>query len=150
MQPPEFSEGDILLVIDDIFCDARDWGYGGMHLLANKGEKLVVLQTLSSTMATVRKQDKPNASERDMFIVTNKNVVVLRKADESEDNLVYSVIFPYEKSYHRGKYEDKMWQKVNGVLREFKKKKHSGFYFDIEELPMNAGCKIKVYKDTCA
>jgi len=41
----------------------------------------------------------------------------------------------------------KAWDKVSQILKEFKKRKHTGFYFDVQELSRERGYLVKVYKD---
>jgi hypothetical protein len=59
-----------------------------------------------------------------------------------DPRLAYSIVVESPLIGH-----DKAWERVAKILREFKKKKHKGFHFEVEELARKLGYKIKVYKD---
>ena len=78
----------------------------------------------------------------DLFQVRRTKLELVRSISEDTTNLVHSIVVESLLIGH-----DKAWERVAKILREFKKKKHKGFYFEVEELARKRGYRVKVFKD---
>lgn len=131
----EYKVGDKVTVNRRIIEDANECHPS--HVLAEQGDVLFV-----------REIRTPTDPSRFQLYISHENVTgsfgVMR--DEirslepltSHDNLVYSVQF-------------ESWNSVAAVLKEFKKKRHKGFYFEVEEGPFGpynrVEYRVRVFKD---
>ena len=134
-----FEVGDIVAPVANLYSDD---GYGSSHLCASKGERLTVHTIFSKFSYEVHKTSIKEPKPYDLFRVGRTELELVRSISEDTTNLVYSIVVESLLIGH-----DKAWERVAKILREFKKKKHKGFYLDVEEMQRNRGYKIKVYKE---
>ena len=133
-----FKVGDIIASHKDIVSD-DDYG---CWLCAKAGEHLVVHKHLQGSLYEVyRAAESANTDHK--FWIRKSEVDLIRAIDEDRTNLVYVL---HATPWHYGSM-DKAWDKVAQILKEFKKRKHAGFYFDVEELSRKRGYMVKVYRD---
>lgn len=132
-----FKVGDIIAAHKDIISgdDYGNW------LCAKAGEHLVVYKHLRGTMHEVHLARSPSTTDQ-KFWIREAEVDLVRAIDEDRTNLAYVL---HATPWHYGSL-DKAWDKVAQILKEFKKRKHAGFYFDVEELSRGRGYMIKVYR----
>lgn len=130
--------GDIVAAHKDILSDNEYW----VELCAKAGENLVVFQHIRGGLYEVyRKALPPDTYHK--FCIREDEVDLVRAVDEDRTNLVYVLHAP---PWRYGGMH-KAWDKVSQILKEFKKRKHTGFYFDVQELSRERGYLVKVYKD---
>lgn len=133
-----FKVGDIVASHNDIVSDNEYWS----ELCASAGEYLVVCRHLYGTTYEVHKvNESPKLCRK--FCIRATEVDLVRSVDEDRTNLAYVL---RATTTHYGTLE-KAWDKVAQILKEFKKRKHSKFYFDVEELSRGRGYMVKVFKD---
>ena len=130
--------GDIVAAHTDIVSDNDYW----VELCANAGEHLVVYRHLRGEIYEVHRAALPPETDR-KFWIRESEVDLIRAIDEDRSNLAYVL---HATPWHYGGM-DKAWDKVAQILKEFKKRKHTGFYFDVEELSRKRGYMVKVFKD---
>lgn len=135
----EFKVGDIVAANIDLISD----GDYGAWLCAKAGEHLVVKRIISPVSYEVYKKSIENPKDYDLFWVRGTELDMIRAIDEDLTNLAYRI--NVDPIYYGGM--DKAWDKVSAILREFKKKKHRGFYIEVEELSRKRGYMVKVFKD---
>lgn len=136
----EFKVGDIVAGNVDLISD----GDFGAWLCAKAGEHLVVKRIISPVSYEVYKKSIENPQDYDLFWVREKELDLVRGINEDRSNLAYVI---NATKLHYGSM-DKAWDKVASILREFKKKKHAGFYIEVEELSRVRGYMVKVFKET--
>jgi len=128
--------GDIVESLTEIVSgdDYGNW------LCAKAGDRLVVHKHLQGSLYEVHQAWK-TPDTRDKFWIRESEVELVRAVNEDTSNLAYSIKINYWDAGGR----DRAWDQVAKILREFKKRKHAGFYFDVQEC--RHGCVVKVYKD---
>lgn len=112
----------------------------GTWLCAKAGDRLVVFSHIRGGMYEVYQAWK-TPDTHDKFWIRESEVELVRAVNEDTTNLAYSI----KVDYWAAGGKDKAWDQVAKILREFKKRKHAGFYFDVQEC--RHGYVVKVYKD---
>ncbi len=134
-----YEVGDIVTGHVDLVSD----GDYGAWLCAKAGEHLVVRRILSPVSYEVHKMSVVNPLGCDLFYVRDSEIDFVRSISEDRSNLAYVI---HATPWHYGDMH-KAWDKVSAILREFKKKKHAGFYLEVEELTRGRGFAVKVFKE---
>ena len=131
-----FQVGDEVIVTKVI--DGRDDCYGYV-IYARAEERLVIREVRGPHTYIVSK-----VQGRDTFWAYDSELELHRGVNEDLSSLAYSIRFQNE--FHNHVFDS--WDRVAKILREFKKKKHKGFYLEVEELCGGRGYRVKVFKET--
>ena len=135
-----YEVGDVVEAVTNLVTDCDVYG---PSLCAKAGEHLVISAVRSPFSYRAHKASIKKPGPGDEFYVRDSELELVRGVNEDLSNLAYSVKF---ETWQCGG-EEKAWDKVAKILREFKKKRNTGFYLEVEEHGRKRGYKNQEYKE---